>query len=266
MSVTVQELPRLRLADVRIDLKKLFLKLGEATTRVALGTVTGDWKGAAGGIITAAFGAADAVSLDRSPGVLAWELIRNGLTRALGELTAETLTNEKQPYAGDQEYLDTRIELAIGEDTVRIDPSFFQNPASLPLVHRVEELFIDWLERCLDLPKPSATALARRLQSYFAVALHDEWQAHAERYEGLLSALTGPFAAAARGEQEWHRYHLLLIKQFDRPVFEEQFALSAVYVPLRAAWQEVVRSSSAGRNSGFRSFRGPAAAQVLGRR
>jgi hypothetical protein len=251
MSVTAQEPPRLRLADVHIDLKKLFLKLGEATTRAALAKATGDWKGAAGGVIAAVFAAAEAVSLEKSPSALAWELIRNGLTRALGELTAETLTNRERPYSGDEQYLNTRIELAIEEDTVKLDPTFFQNPTFLPLVGRVEGLFADWLERCLDLPKPGATALAHRLPSYFAVALHDEWQAHPEHYERLLSTLTGPFAAAARWEQEWLRYHLLLVKQFDRPVFEEQFALSAVYVPLRGAWEEVVRPPEAKRRSGF---------------
>jgi uncharacterized protein YjbI with pentapeptide repeats len=243
MSVTAQEPPKLRLADIRVDLKKLFLKLGEAATRAGLGTATGDWKGVAGGIITAAFGAAEAVSFEKPPEVLAWELIRNGLTRALGELITENVANQKPTHSGDQQYLDTRIELAIGEDIVSIDPSFFQNPAALPLVHRVQDLFADWLERYLDLPKPTAIALARRLQSYFSVALHEEWQGRRHHYEKLLSALTGPFAAAARWEQEWHRYHLLLVKQFDRPVFEEPFALSAVYVPLRAVWEEVVRSS-----------------------
>jgi uncharacterized protein YjbI with pentapeptide repeats len=254
MSVTAQEPPKLRLTDIRVDLKKLFLKLGEAATRAGLGTATGDWKGVAGGIITAAFGAAEAVSVEKPPEVLAWELIRNGLTGALGELIMENLANQRPPHSGDQQYLDTRIDLAIGEDAVSIDPSFFQNPAALPLVHRVEGLFAGWLDRYLDVPKPTAIALARRLQSYFSVALHEEWKAHQGHYEKLLSALTGPFAAAARWEREWHRYHLLLVKQFDRPVFEEPFALSAVYVPLRAVWEEVVRSSGAERatqRSGF---------------
>jgi uncharacterized protein YjbI with pentapeptide repeats len=231
------------LADVRVDLKKLFLRLGEATARVGLGKATGDWKGVAGGIITAVFGAMEAFSTKTPPGVLAWQLIRNGLTRALGELLAEALGGRVLRQA-DEEYFQKQIELAIGEDSIRIDPSFFQNPAALMLVQRVGQLFTAWLERHLDLPTSTAAAIAKRLHSYFAVAVHEEWQAHPDHYERLWSPLHGPLASAARWAEEWDRYHLFLVKQFDRPVFEEHFALSAVYVPLRACWEEMPTRSA----------------------
>jgi hypothetical protein len=184
MSVTAQEPPQLRLTDIHIDLKKLFLRLGEAIARIGLAKATGDWKGAAGGIVTGAFGAMEAVSLETKPSVLAWELVRNGLARAIGELTAESLT-DRGLNPGDEHYIGTKIELVIGEDAICIEPNFFKNPASLPLVHRVEVLFADWLQRYLDLPPQTSSAVARRLPSYFAVALHEEWLAHTGNKSGI---------------------------------------------------------------------------------
>ncbi len=87
MAVTPPEPPHwLRLQDVRVDLRKLFLKLGAAATKAGVAASTGTWAAGAGAIITDLFGAAEAVSRDTPPEALAWRLLRRSLTRALAEL------------------------------------------------------------------------------------------------------------------------------------------------------------------------------------
>ena len=245
MAVTPQEPPKwLRLQDVRVDLKRLFLKLGEAAAKAGVAAATGKWATGAGGIITSVFGAAEAVSHDTPPETLAWLLLRRSLTRALAELVAESLSDRPPPAGGDKQHLSTRIGLetdrAVTEQSLRIDLDFFENPTALPLLPAVERIFADWLHRFCDLPEADAASIAGRLRSYFAVALHDEWRSDEATYKPLLQSLNGPFAKAVQWEQEWERYRLSLAKEFARPVFEERFPVSAVYVPLRAAYLETL--------------------------
>jgi hypothetical protein len=228
----------LRLQDVRVDVKRLFLKLGEVAVRGGIAYGTGTWVSSAGGIITAAFGAAETVGDDTLPETLAWRLLRQALAKAVAELVAETLANQP-PALGDEQYLSTRLELAVDaaitSETLRVDLDFFENPAALPILPAVERILADWLHRFCIFSELDAVGVAKRLPSYFAVALHDEWRTDEATYKPLLQSLNGPFAKALLWEQEWERYRLFLIKQFTSPVFEERFALSAIYVPLRAA-------------------------------
>src|SRR5215212_467386 len=115
MAVTPQEPQQwLRPQDVRVDLKRLFLKLGEVATRAGVAFATGTWAAGAGGIITAAFGAAEAVSFDTRPEMLVWRLLRRSLTRALAELVAESLADQP-PELSDEEHLSTQIEMATND-------------------------------------------------------------------------------------------------------------------------------------------------------
>jgi uncharacterized protein YjbI with pentapeptide repeats len=171
----------------------------------------------------------------------------------LAELVTETLANQP-PARGDKQYLSTKlervIETATTNEALRVDLDFFENPAALPLLLAIERILTDWLHRfcLLSFSEPDAASVAKRLPSYFAVALHDEWRSDEATYKPLPQALTGPFAKAVLWEQEWERYRLSLIKQFASPVFEERFPLSAIYVPLRAAHlatlQEAARPGS----------------------
>ncbi len=245
MSLAISKKPRrFRLSNIRADLGKLFTNLTHTAAQVAAAGMMGDYTKAAQGIARAASGIGEAFSHETQPEDLAWFLVRDSLARALGELIAESLPGIK-PREGDADYLDKKIALAISQGDVEISPLFFQNPAALPLIARVEDIFADWLDRYYDLRTTDAQAMSRRLRSYFAVALHDEWRANTSKYRGLADAFAGPFAKAATLEQEWDRYRLNLIRQFDRPVFEETFPLSAIYVPLRAA-RALPRKAAAG--------------------
>jgi len=85
--------PRLfRLQDVRLDLKKLFTKLGEAVVKAKVALAKGDptsgMAEAVGAIVGGALGAAEAISYKLSQEELAWRLVHRALTKALGRRMA----------------------------------------------------------------------------------------------------------------------------------------------------------------------------------
>ena len=242
--------PRLfRLQDVRLDLKKLFTKLGEAVVKAKVALAKGDptsgMAEAVGAIVGGALGAAEAISYKLSQEELAWRLVHRALTKALGELVEEWL----RKYAGTREYTGTQeaaeyitsriadLEIAIEEADVRLDLDFFENPTALPVLRSVRKSFVEWFRLC-GASEAETNSVAVRLNSYFAVALHDEWRSHSDDYQPLLKVLSSPFAAAERMERYWTRYQLSLRKQFNEPVFEECFGLSEIYVPLRATYRD----------------------------
>ncbi|MCW3101080.1 MAG: putative low-complexity protein, partial [Chthonomonadaceae bacterium] len=84
-------------------------------------------------------------------------------------------------------------------------------------------------------PEAEALRLAEiRLPLMVLTALSDEWRSNAEFYKPLLSA-DSPFQPAAEREYDWTQYRFHLQAQFTAtPLFDEDFALASVYVPLRA--------------------------------
>ncbi len=84
------------------DSKKLFVKLGAVAARAGVAAANGTWATAAGAIITDLSGAAEAVSRDTPPEALAWRLLRRFLTRALAEMVAESLADQRPPTPGDE--------------------------------------------------------------------------------------------------------------------------------------------------------------------
>jgi adenylate kinase family enzyme len=118
-----------------------------------------------------------------------------------------------------------------------IPHTLFQNPGAVPLVAVVREQFASWL-RLLDLDDAEAKSLSNRLPNYLAFAFHEEWRFRRDHYQPVFEHYEGPFTAAAQMAWDWERNRLMLIRQFDEPVFEETFSLREVYVPLRAHWRE----------------------------
>jgi hypothetical protein len=226
------------LQNVRIDLRKLFSKLSEAAVHGGLAAV--GKPDAAVKAATSMVGAAEALSLKTPPADLAWHLVRTALAKAMEELVEEWLAG-RPIWQGDLETLRNRIDIKLTDDDVTIDQDFFRNPATLKILPATQRNFADWL-RYVDLPPPEAQAMSKRLESYFSFALRAEWRAHRERYEPLRGYFNDPFADAARMEEDWERNRLALIREVDKPVFEETFSLAQVYVPLRGAYREKVQT------------------------
>src|SRR5882762_2870198 len=78
-----------RLSSVRVDLKKLFAKLGEAAAYAAL--VSAGSPESIAKMVGAAVGSLEAFSIDTPMEVRAWRLVHGALARALAELTEELI-------------------------------------------------------------------------------------------------------------------------------------------------------------------------------
>jgi uncharacterized protein YjbI with pentapeptide repeats len=147
------------------------------------------------------------------------------------------LIRESLPEIGaskkDLKEVSQRLDKALEDEEVAIDRSFFDRPRDLPLLEVVREPFTQWLET-YGLEHPAAASVARRLPSYFVLALHTEWRSNSETYKPIREAVDTPFTRAAERERAWEVYAARLERQVDEPMFGESFGLRQVYVPLRA--------------------------------
>ncbi len=222
-----------RLKDVKLDLKKLFVKAGEAVVQAGAALALGQ-AGTVRGAISAVFGTADAVTVTTPIEVVAWHLVRGAIGRAVAALVEEWLPN-REPDEIDLDAFGRQFAVTLTEADVTIGRDFFRNPSALPLLPPLRRLFTEWLELC-GVAAPEAASRSGRFDSYFSLALHDEWRATPDKYQRLLGALDSPFAGAARLDQDWERHRRALGNLVDQPVFEESFGLRQIYVKLRATW------------------------------
>jgi NACHT conflict system protein len=170
-SVELRPPVRLRLQDVRIDVKRLFLSLSEAIVQAKVALASGEASGF-GHVIRALFHSVEAISVATPPESLGWQLVQRAIMRAVSELVVQTLAG-RIPYKGDQDHLTARIEIAITDSALQMDSDFFVNPTRLAVVAPIQDIFAEWL-RYYDVPEQERKAIANRFPSYFAVALHDE--------------------------------------------------------------------------------------------
>src|ERR1700738_3528113 len=119
---------RFQLSAVRVDLKKLFIKLGEAAVHGAQ-AVAGQGE-SVGKLLITALGAVEAFSIDTPTEVRAWQLVHRAMTRALGALTEE-IVEAGRIYAGDMERLQVAADIKIDQQDVRLTNDFFSRPQSL---------------------------------------------------------------------------------------------------------------------------------------
>ena len=222
-----------RLSSVRVDLKKLFAKLGEAAVHTAFASA-GNTK-SIGKLVGAAVGSLEAFSIETPIEVRAWRLVQGALARALAELTEELVTVGRAPRE-DLLRLANSAEIEIDAEGVLISKEFFSNPASLPILSVVQTYFSNWLQ-FYGLTEVEADTVVARLPSYYTFALHEEWRGGKDTYVPLLHALDTPFADAVSDEEDWERYRRYLIRQVDLPLFGETLGLRQIYVPLRASFR-----------------------------
>ena len=215
-------------------LKADFRQLFQALAKTAVGGYSGRWD-------QAAQSAADALSFagleGQTPGARAYLLIRRALTRALFDL-AHSVSTRFDLGRDDFEPVADAVDLAFEETPLAVGRQFFDHPRQLPLIHTIRQPFTEFLVS-LGVSQIEAEQTARRLDSYFVLALHDEWQRRPEDYRAVLDALEGsPFATADERERRWRQYAAWLEQQLDEPVFDEAFGLRQIYIPLRAYWEE----------------------------
>jgi len=210
----------------KVDAQKMALALFHTSKNI----VTGHWTG----IAADAEETFKALGLKPEPAALAGFLLQRATVQAIGQIIAENrfrfddaLPDEKQTIAFfAREYL-SRSDTPLNKD-------FFQKPQTLPFLAKIAPPFRKWLVTW-GVPEPEAHRLAHlRLPHTVPHALSEEWRKNADFYKPLLTTET-PFQLADEREYDWAQYRLSLQTAFaGTPLFDEDFPLADVYVPLRA--------------------------------
>ena len=228
-----------------VDYPSVFKSLAKATTYYLAGAADVGLPASVDGLF-----ALKLRDRDLGPAELAWDLIRRALARSMSNLTVSALRShgvEKVPRSA-QELVD-RLDSALEEVEVWIDPGFFERPDLLPCVDAVKPAFRDWLAEC-NIPDPEIRSIEDRLGAYLTFALHSVWAEDSDRFTAIEAALIQaetPFGKADARERGWLRNAAHLQQAIYESVFDEAFGLAQIYVPLRAYWSPIrKRLESAG--------------------
>jgi hypothetical protein len=171
------------------------------------------------------------------PTWLAWELISKALLQALKSII-ETNYRILETEPENVKTLKKSIEKTLAQVKLTLTEDLFTRPKDLEVLEIVKEAFAAWGQK-YSLTPGEAEAMASRLDSYFVLALYDEWADKSDHYEPLQEHLKkNPFKDARKQELNWQRYQLSLVKQADEPMFDEAFSLRRVYIPLRAYYEQ----------------------------
>jgi len=200
------------------------------------------------GVASSAEQLLSSVTFDSGSSELAWRLVLHGIIRAIFDLVGELRLSEGTAPS-DATKLERRLEEALANTEITIGRMFFDHPSDLPILNAIEQPLTEWLET-LGVTKADARNTVRRLPSYFAHALHEEWRSRPEEYKSLFESLNSPFARASERERAWERYSARLQRQINEPLLGESFGIVHVYVPLCAFYEEdalpVVRAPQSG--------------------
>ena len=120
---------------------------------------------------------------------------------------------------------------AASEQTFTLTYDFFQHPAP-HIIPQLRSAFAIWLTG-FGILQVRAQSLSQRLDSYFAVAIHNEWRSDPKYHEPIRDVLHSPFLAAAENELAWQSYTTHIARMVDEPVFGEAFSLRLIYIQPR---------------------------------
>jgi hypothetical protein len=190
---------------------------------------TMQWKDA----LEQAIEAIQCVKFEDDPGGLAWSLVYRAMMRALPDLAKEGRLSEGWSPANPKPDLN-RLDAELLADRVSIDEAFFQHPGWSPYCLEVRRSVPAWLT-ALGLSQGDADRAAWHLPRLFTTALSKEWLKNKDHLDALKSEnFRTPFTPAEEEELAWAAYAAWLDDQADRRLFEEDFGLMRVHIPLRA--------------------------------
>lgn len=134
---------------------------------------------------------------------------------------------------GDAGRLQDGIELR-AEDAV-IDAAFFHEPRRLPLIDQARHALADLLGG----PFGDRDDAYDRLDDFpaaFIAHMHALYAEKQDRFDKVINATRGPFAEAWGRMAAWAKYdrEVIVQQEWGAPIFDEDFSLAQVYVPLRA--------------------------------
>lgn len=211
------------------DFASFFGHLGKSVAGFAFAK----WDSAAKSVIDAL----GAIGLKAAPEELAWRLIFTALIRASDRLVQEAAFGdlfEQNDFVEAERAV--KYITAFESLEISLEPDFFQRPGDLPLIVEYRPVLQGWLTS-YGVPEPRARAICGRLESYFVLALIQEWRTEGG-YEPLANALDTPFTQAGTKQRGWLEYAAWLRASLCEPMFDESFSLADIYVPLRAAYDK----------------------------
>lgn len=185
------------------------------------------------GVASAAIDIVKKTTAGKDAGELAWLLTARALARAIRVATAIVLP-VRQVAEEDVQQFASAVVLFMGEQTWPLTKSFFSAPAKLDAVQSVADNFQSWLTLSQGVPDDVSAHARRAVIDELSPAMAAEWREHTDRYKPIADVVRGPFAEASEGIDAWRAYHQTLREQCDEPVFDEQFSLRQIYIPLRA--------------------------------
>jgi len=211
----------------KVDAQKMALALFHTSKNIILGQWTG--------LAADAEETFKALGLKPEPAALAGFLLQRATVHALAQIIAENRYRFGDALPDETRTLAFFATEYIGRSDTPLNKDFFQKPQPLPFLAEIAPPFQKWLVTW-GVPEAEAHRLAHiRLPHTVPHALSEEWRKNADFYKPLLTAADTPFQLADEREYDWAQYRLSLQTQFTgTPLFDEDFPLASVYVPLRA--------------------------------
>jgi len=134
-----------------------------------------------------------------------------------------------------------KINETLENHELKIDNTFFDNPQTLGLLKPVISGFNDWLAMS-NVKSAKRIVLLKRFKSTFVRELNKEWITNKKLYQNIIDNASSPFEKRLEVIDEWNAYYDKLVSEVNKPIFDEDFTLSDVYIPLRAESTKVIRN------------------------
>ncbi len=169
------------------------------------------------------------------PRELAWVLIHRSMIRAVYDLLDDLSRYHHIDVAQLRGSANLRrLDDELDKLDMTLDQSFLDHPGWCPYVRSVCRRVREWLV-ATGVSVVVADRLAWQMPREFTIRMSDEWFKNQEALKCLMPEhRETPFTPAVAEEFEWVQYAATLQEQADRRVFEEDFGVRSVYVPLRA--------------------------------
>jgi uncharacterized protein YjbI with pentapeptide repeats/adenylate kinase family enzyme len=218
---------------LKINIKEFTKALGKSGTSL----VFGKWEGLAGGVVDLI----SSLGLKSDANEMAWLLLYRGFLRAIRQIVEEVLQINLDE--NDVKSLHQLVVDGLLKTPIILDRKFLSLPQESALTEAIAEEFANWLKN-QGIRELDAISTSKRLRSYIASSLHDEWATSSLEYGVLKNRIDTPFTQATEREFGWLRYNAWLKKQTELPMFLESFSLSQIYIPLRGYFNVKTESAN----------------------
>jgi hypothetical protein len=172
---------------------------------------------------------------DDSPEALAYEWVCTALFLSVVQQA------NKLPKDGAAQ-LQEGIEL-LADDAV-IDAAFFHEPRGLKLIGQTRWA-LAWMTAGAYGDADDAYARLDDFPAAFIAHMHALYAEKQDRFQKVINATKGPFVEAWNRMAAWAKYdrEVILEQEWGAKIFDEDFSLAQVYVPLRAGYRSEVKQT-----------------------